>query len=128
MAPVKSNQDLIQGFYQTTTNTTTTTNKPQHMKQLSNNTNNTYQVKINQIQPAQNIQVQNPIIIPQDNPRHKSPRDQMNKSKISAITTVTTKTVQIPKGARMPKSYYDTYSNKTNSQQQIQQNRKEDKF
>ena len=121
MAPVKSNQDLIQGFYQTTTNTTTTTNKPQHMKQPSNNTNNTYQVKINQIQPAQNIQVQNPIIIPQDNPRHKSPRDQMNKSKISAITTVTTKTVQIPKGARMPKSYYDTYSNKTNSQQQIQQ-------
>ena len=126
MAPVKSNQDLInQGFYQTTTNntnitTTTTTNKIQQIVQPSTNNNN-YQVKINQIQPIQNIQEQNPIIIPQDNPKHKSPKDKLNTSKISAITTVTTKTVQMPKGARMPKSYYDTYSNKNPSQRQNNQ-------
>ena len=114
MAPVKSNQDLInQGFYQTTSNNTNT-NKTitTKVQKISPPSNNNYQVKINQIQPIQNNQVQNPIIVPQDNPKHKSPKDKLNTSKISAITTVTTKTVQIPKGTRMPKSYYDSYSNK----------------
>ena len=122
LAPVKSNQDLInQGFYQTTSNNNTNTNITKIKKiNPSSNNNNNYQGKINQIQPGQNIQVQNPIIVPQDNPKHKSPKDKLNTSKISAITTVTTKTVQMPKGARMPKSYYDSYSNKQIGQKNTQ--------
>ena len=126
MAPVKSNQDLInQGFYQTssnTTNTTATTNKTQLTNQpLNNNINNNYQVKINKIQPIQNIKAQNPNIIPQDNLKHKSPKDNLNTSKISAITTVTTKTVKMPKGSRMPKAYYDNFSNNNVTHKQISQ-------
>ena len=118
-APVKSQQDLInQGFYQTSPNQNTNKQNIQ-VKQVNmpqnNYPNNTNQVQ--QVQQIQNIQVQNPVINPEDKTKHKSPKDKLNSSKISAITNITTKTVQMPKGARMPKSYYDNYSYHTQNQQ-----------
>ena len=118
-APVKSQQDLInQGFYQTSPNQNT--NKQNIQVKQVNLPQNNYPYNTNQVQQIQNIEVQNPVIIPEDRKKNKSPKDKLNTSKISAITTITTKTVQMPKGARMPKSYYDNYSyNNKNQQPQI---------
>ena len=120
MAPVKSQQDLLnQGFYQTSPNSNNTnikTNTKIVVKKLNEPSDNNLPTKKNQItQPIQNIQVQAPVIIPNRN--NKSPKNNLNASKISAVTTITTKTVQMPTGARMPKSYYDNYN-----QQQIVSN------
>ena len=112
-APVKSNQDLIsQGFYQTspTQNISQKTNQIPSKKYTE--PSNNYSKKINQIPlPIQNMQVQKPIIIPSDNTRNKSPSRQLNASKISAISNVTTKTINLPKGSRMPKPYHENYNN-----------------
>ena len=60
----------------------------------------------------QNILVQQPIIIPNDNNKNDNKKNHLNTSKISAISAVTTKTVNIP-GSRMPKyENYMTYDTK----------------
>ena len=96
MAPVKSQQDLVnQGFYQTSPNSNNTnikTNTKIVVKKLNEPSDNNLPTKNNQI--TQPIQVQAPVIIPNRN--NKSPKNNLNASKISAVTTITTKTVQMP--------------------------------
>ena len=109
-APVKSQQDLInQGFYQVSPNINN-----------ANINNNIQQPSNNNVQKIINIQVQKPIY-PSDNTQKKSPQKQMDISQISAITNITTKTVQMPKGTRMPKSYYE-YQNNPHSKSPVSQN------
>ena len=111
-APVQSQQDLVaQGFYQTSPiSNDTKTNIPVNYYNSKDLPKDNLKIN-NQIQqPLQNIQVQNPVIAPVDNTKNKSPKDKINISKISGITNITTKTVQMPKGTRMPKSYYDYYN------------------
>ena len=82
----------------------------------------------------QNILVQQPIIIPSDNNKNEKNKKVLNTSKISAISSATTKTVTVP-GSRFPKyDNYMTYETKdykmidlenyqktnTNNQQKIQ--------
>ena len=99
-APVKSQQDLInQGFYQSSPNTNNVI-----INNILPEPSNNYNKKI------LDIQVQKPIY-PSDNTKKKTPQDKINISKISGISNITTKTVQMPKGARMPKSYYEYYNN-----------------
>ena len=103
-APVKSQQDLInQGFYQTSpiSNTNNNINVNTNKQQNINTYNNT----------IQNIQVKKPVTPPSNNIQKKSPKDLINASGISSITNITTKTVKLPKGTRIPKSYYDYYNN-----------------
>ena len=61
----------------------------------------------------QNIKIQNPIIITDNSIKDdKSNKTNLNSSKISAISNVTTKTMQVPKGSRMPQQVrYIAYPN-----------------
>ena len=58
----------------------------------------------------QNIQVQKPIIIPDSTNKYdKNGKNKIHTSKISAITSATTKTEVIPPGTKIPK--YENYEN-----------------
>ena len=78
----------------------------------------------------QNIQIQNPIIVPNNNIKDdKSTKKQLNTSKISAISNATTTTVNVPIGSRMPQQgNYIGYPNQklptVNNTQKKQNNKK----
>ena len=132
-APVKSNQDLInQGFYQTspTTNTNININNINNINTNTNTiiNNNNLNIPSGNVQTIQNITVKKLDASPSDNNRRKrAQKDEMKMSKISGITNITTRTYQIPKGTRMPKSYYDNYNNNPHSKSPIRQQNLMDK-